>query len=228
MLDVFSRPFAFSPLALPPFYQSLLLSWRSVNGSFSVPRSCLVMGSPSSEHAMSAVSMSVKSCYSYLLSVSLSPPHCVAKFRPRFGDLYWLTTWKSLSLFPLDRPITDLNWKIAHGVLYTVDRLISFGYGFDPTCFCSSPVETAPHLFYECPLAQSVLSWLQSLMIKCSRSLPSLSLRHVLFGFSLDKLVSVLRIFVYLLNVCKFLFGWLGMTFVFGTLVLGPLLLLVK
>ena len=39
VLDVFSRPFAFSPLALPPFYQSLLLSWRSVNGSFSVPRS---------------------------------------------------------------------------------------------------------------------------------------------------------------------------------------------
>ena len=206
VLDVFSRPFAFSPLALPPFYQSLLLSWRSVNGSFSVPRSCLVMGSPPSE---SAVSMSAKSCYSYLLSVSLSPPHCVAKFRPRFGDLYWPTTWKSLSLFPLDRPVTDLNWKIAHGVLYTVDRLISFGYGFDPTCFCSSPVETAPHLFYECPLAQSVLSWLQSLMFKCSPLLPSLSLRHVLFGFSPDELVSVPRIFVYLLNVCKF-FSWLA------------------
>ena len=94
VLDVFSRPFAFSPLALPPFYQSLLLSWRSVNGSFSVPRSCLVMGSQSSEHAMSAVSMSARSCYSYLLSVSLSPPHCVAKFRPMFGDLYWPTTWK--------------------------------------------------------------------------------------------------------------------------------------
>ena len=209
VLDVFSRPFAYSPLALPPFYQSLLLSWRSVNGSFSVPCSCLVMGSQSSEHAMSAVSMSAKSCYSYLLSVSLSPPHCVAKFRPTFGDLYWPTTWKSLFLFPLDRPVTDLNWKIAHGVLYTVDRLVSFGYGFDPTCFCSCPVETAPHLFYECPLAQSVLLWLQSLRFKCSPSLPSLSLRHVLFGFSADELVSVPRIFAYLLNVCKF-FIWLA------------------
>ena len=158
---------------------------------------------------MSAVSMSAKSCYSYLLSVSVSPPHCVAKFRPMFCDLYWPTTWKSLSLFPLNRPVTDLNWKIAHGVLYTVDRLISFGYGFDPTCFCSCPVETAPHLFYECPLARSVLSWLQSLMFKCSPSLPSLSLGHVLFGFSPDKLVSVPRIFVYLLNVCKF-FIWLA------------------
>ena len=209
VLDVFSRPFAFSPLALPLFYQSLLLSWHSVNGSFLVPHSCLVMGSRSSEHAMSAVSMSAKSCYLYLLSVSVSPPHCVAKFRPMFGDLYRPTTWKSLSLFPLNRAITDLNWKIAHGVLYTVDRLISFGYGLDPTCFCSSPVETAPHLFYECPLARSVLSWLQSLMFKCSPLLPSLSLRHVLFAFSPDKLVSVPRIFVYLLNVCKF-FIWLA------------------
>lgn len=209
VLDVFSCPFAFSPLALPPFYQSLLLSWRNANGSFSVSRSCLVMGSSSSEHAMPAVSMSAKLCYSYLLSVCLSPPHCVAKFRPRFGDLYWLTTWKSLSFFPLDRPTIDLNWKIAHGVLYTADRLISFGYALDPVCFCSAPRETTLHLFYECPLAQSVLSWLQSLMFKCSPLLPSLLLRHVLFGFSPDELVSVPKIFVYLLNVCKY-FIWLA------------------
>ena len=39
VLDVFSQTFAFSPLALPPFCQSLLLSWPSVNGSFSASRS---------------------------------------------------------------------------------------------------------------------------------------------------------------------------------------------
>ena len=155
----------------------------------------------------SAVSMSAKSCYLYLLSVCPSPPQCVAKFRPRFGDLYWPTTWKSRSLFRLDHPVTDLTWKIVHGVLYTVDHLISFGYAFDPACICSSPVETAPHLFYECPLVQGVLSWLQSLM--SSPLLPSLLLRHVLFGFSPYELVSVERIFVYLLNVCKF-FIWLA------------------
>lgn len=158
---------------------------------------------------MPALSMSAKSCYSYLLSVSLSPLHCIAKFCPIFGDLYWPTTWKSLSLFPLDRPVIDLNWKIAHGVLYTVDRLLSFGYALDPACFCSLPLETAHHLFYEYPLAQSVLSWLQSVMFRCDPLLPSLSLRHVLFGFSPDELVSVLRIFVYLPNICKN-FIWLA------------------
>ena len=28
-----------------------------------------------------------------------------------------------------------LNWQVAHGVLFTVDRLISFGYNYDPACF---------------------------------------------------------------------------------------------
>ena len=41
-VEVFSRPFAFSPRALPPFYQSLLLAWRAVDGSFSRSRADLV------------------------------------------------------------------------------------------------------------------------------------------------------------------------------------------
>lgn len=102
VLEVFSRPFAFSPLALPAFYQSLLLALRGVNGFLSVSRSCLIMGS-SAEYALPVVSMSGKSCYSFLLLVNFSQPHCVTKYRPRFGDLYWSTTWQSLSLFPLER-----------------------------------------------------------------------------------------------------------------------------
>ena len=35
-VDVFSWPSGFSPRALPPFYQSLLLAWHAVDGSFSV------------------------------------------------------------------------------------------------------------------------------------------------------------------------------------------------
>ena len=34
----------------------------------------------------------------------------------------------------LDRPLRDLSWKVAHGVLYTADRLIGFGYDIDATC----------------------------------------------------------------------------------------------
>ena len=53
-------------------------------------------------------------------------------------------------------------------------------------------------------MAQSALSLLQSFMFRFSSLSPSLVCRHVLFGFSLDEVCSIPRIFVYTLNVCKF------------------------
>ena len=58
--------------------------------------------------------------------------------------------------------------------------------------------------FLHAPLGQSVLSWLQSLMVNASPLCPSLLCRHVLFDFTPDELHCVPRIFVYILNVCKF------------------------
>ena len=165
--EVFSRPFSFSPLLLPPFYKSLLLAWRGLDGSFSASRDSLVFGS-SSCHACSPVSsMSTKLCYLYLLSERMVPPHCVEKFAPVYGALYWPTSWRSLNFFDLDRQVIDLNWKIIHGVLYTAQRLASFALSVPLACFCGASVESLEHLFFFCPLAQSVLSWLQSLMF-CS------------------------------------------------------------
>ena len=202
-LDVFSRPFSFDPRVLPPFYRSLLLAWRAVDGGFSVSRSSLIMASSSPHHLMVAPNMSAKLCYLYLLSQNLSSPHCVKKFLPTFGDLYWSSTWRELFFFDMDHPVIDVAWKIAHGVLYTADQLLSFGYSLDPHCFCGPVLETPPHLFFHCPLAQSVLSWLQSLMISFSSWSPSLLCRHALFGFSPDELRRVPRIF-YILDVCKY------------------------
>ena len=198
-VEVFSRPFAFSPRSLPPFYQSLLLAWRSVGGSFSHSRSALVMASTDPHQSSLASSMSAKSAYLYLLSAHFAPPHCKEKFLPQYGALYWSTTWRQLYFCPLDRPVIDLAWQVAHGVLYTADRLISFGYALDPNC---AP-ETPSHLFFECALAQSVLGWIQSLMFRVSIQGPALSCRHVLFGFSSSELCVVPRVFVYLLNLAK-------------------------
>ena len=60
------------------------------------------------------------------------------------------------------------------------------------------------HLFFYCPLAHSVLSWLQSLMFCFSPTCPVFLVRHVLFGFNSDELVATPRIFVHLLNLSKF------------------------
>ena len=205
--DVLSRPFSFDPKVLPPFYRILLLAWRALDGSFSTSRSSLVVGSSSAHQLTSVSSLSAKLCYLFLLTNDLPTPHCVVKFTPTFGDLYWSTTWRELFFFDIDRPVIDLSWKIAHGVLYTADRLFSFGYSVPVVCFCGPVAETLQHLFFPCPLAQSVLSWLQSLMFRFSPVSPSLVCRHVLFGFNADELRCVPRIFVYILNVCKY-FIW--------------------
>ena len=151
--------------------------------------------------------MTTKYCYHFLLSERLADPHCVEKFAPVFGPLYWPTTWRSLSFFDLARQVIDLTWKIAHGVLYTAERLCSFGMSISPVCFCGAPLESLSHLFFVCPLAHSVLSWLQSLMYSFSPTSPVLLVRHALFGFDSAELRTTPRIFAYILNVCKF-FIW--------------------
>lgn len=203
-LEVSSRPFAFNPRVLPPFYSSLLLAWRSLDGSFSSSRNSLSYGSSSCHACSSICYLSTNICYLYLLSENMAPPHCVGKFAPIYGALHWPTTWRSLCFFDIDRQVIDLNWKIAHGVLYTAQRLVSFGLSVPLSCFCGSPLESLEHLFFSCPFTQSLLSWVQSLMFNFSQMCPVILCHHVLFGFSPDELRVTPRIFVYVLNVCKF------------------------
>ena len=205
--EVLSQPHLYHHGELPPFYKSLLDAWHAIDGSALPVSRKLVMGSLSPISLTPASSITTKSCYLYLVSASVPSPHCIDKFFPAFGVLYWSTTWRELFFFDIDRPVIDLSWKIAHGVLYTAARLSSFGYDYNLSCFCGPVSETLDHLFFHCPLAFSVLSWLQSLMFRFSPRCPSLSCRHVLFGFNPDELLVVPRIFVYILNVCKF-FIW--------------------
>ena len=190
----------FCHLSIPLFFwpgeASMVLSPWPVTLSFS--------GRPALTSAALCPDMSTKSCYAYLLSKNMVPPQCVVKFSPMYGSLDWPSTWRLLTFFELDHQVTDLCWKIAHGVLYTAQRLVSFGLSVPPSCFCGSPVESLEHLFFYCPLAQSVLSWLQSLLFSFSFMCPALLCRHVLFGLSSDELVVTPQVFVYLLNLCKY------------------------
>ena len=82
--------------------------------------------------------------------------------------------------------------------------LISFGLHVSQHFFCGPSLESLSHFLFAWPLAQSVLCWLQSLMFRYSTITPVLLLRHILFGFNLDELRILPRVFVYILNVCKF------------------------
>ena len=137
--EVFSHPFDFDPDVLPPFYRALLKAWRAIGGSGS-PAGLVVASS--SNRPFSIDSCTCKCCYDLLLSMRLCVPYCVGKFRLSYPNLDWLSTWHSLSFLPLDRKVIDLNWKIAHGVLYTAERLVSFGYDYNPSCFCGFHTES--------------------------------------------------------------------------------------
>ena len=123
---------------------------------------------------------------------------------PTFGALYWPSTWRQLHFANFDRSVLDFSWRVAHGVVLNAQRLISFGLHVSQHCFCGPVLQSLSHLLFACPLAQSVLSWLQSLMFRYSPMAPVLLLRHVLFGFNLDELRILPRVFVHILNVCKF------------------------
>ena len=203
-LEVFSDPVSYTPSLLPPFYKLLLIAWQELGGSFSLSRHSLVFGSLCPHFRSSVACMTTTSSYMYLLSENVVQPHCVMKFASTFGRLHWPTTWCSLSFFDLHCEVIDLNWKIALGVLYTAQHLVSFELPVPLSCFCGFPVESLEHLFFPCPLAQSVLCWLQSLMFSFSPMCPVILCRHVLFGFSPDELRDTPRVFAYMLNVCKF------------------------
>lgn len=194
--EVFSDPFAFTP--------SLLIAWQGLDGSFSVSRCSLVFGSLCPHFCSPVSGMTTKSCYLYLLFANVVQPHCVIKFAPTYGRLHWPTTWRLLDFFDLDCQVVGLNWKIGHGVLYMAQRLVSFVLSVPLDCFCGAPIKSLEHLFFSCPLVQSVLSWFQSLMFNSSPMCPVIFCRHVLFGFSCDELRATPRIFVYILNLCKF------------------------
>jgi len=202
-LQVFSRPVSITPDLLPPFYAGLLRAWTALGG-FMSPSGLTVSSGPS---LVSVSSVSCKLCYQLSLTLNLCQPHCVTRFQPVFGALDWPCTWKSIFFMPLDRLVSDLNWKVAHGVLYTADRLISFGYAFSGTCFCGYHLESAKHLFFSCPLAQSGIAFIQSLLFLAAPLAPPIDVRHMFFGFNSDELRCVPRVFSYLLNVCKF-FIW--------------------
>ena len=132
----------------PPFIMPFCLpggksKGRILNGA---PFLSLVHFSP--YYCCPVTEASAKHVYQFLLSESRSPPHCVEKFRPQYGDLYWPSTWSQLFCFNLDHPVIDLSWKVAHGVLYTANRRIGFGYDIDATCFYNTALETPSHLFF--------------------------------------------------------------------------------
>lgn len=155
-LAVLSQPSAYNISALPSFFSRCFQVWVSLSGYAS--SSELLVSSTTTGGLFPISAMSTKACYNLLLSLNPARPHCVGKFVPVFGPWAWSSTWSSVFLMPLDRQVIDLNWKLAHGVLYTAEHLATFGYQLQLSCFCGYHLESSDDLFFYCPLAQSGLA----------------------------------------------------------------------
>ena len=138
--------FSFNLKRLPPFYAAVLDAWCEVNGHASADLSHLFMEGPTAQ--VPGSNITCKSCYDLLLGVNRRSPQCEVKFRPFFCTLYWPATWKQVHIMSLDRPVIDLCWRVSHGVLYTAERLVGFGYNIVPNCLYGHPLETLYHLFF--------------------------------------------------------------------------------
>ena len=216
--DILCRPSDFNLVCLPRFYSAIFSAWQAVGGAFSRPLASLAIGCSSGIASCPAASVSTKSVYTLLLSDNRPIPHCVDKFKPIFGSLYWLYTWEQLFLFDIDRLVIDLNWKIAHGVLYTADRPASFGYSLPLSYFCGFPCESIDHLSFV--LWLNLFSRLQTLISHWCPPAPSFVLRHARFGSNSDESSCVPKIFAYILNVLNTIWGLSGMIFDFVMYVL--------
>ena len=130
---------SFPSASFPPFYSALFRSWLALGGSMS-PSGLVFSGSVGGPFPVN--SMSCKFVYSLFLKINPAVPNCVFKFFTSFGALNWPATWSSLFFLPLDLKVSDFNWKIAHGVLYTAQRLSSFCPSIPLACFCGSQLES--------------------------------------------------------------------------------------
>ena len=191
---------------LPAFHKSVLNAWAALKGGAARHSDDLQYGLPDSPAPVSG--LTVKTAYQFLGAKEAKPPHCVGKFSPVYPEVVWPAAWQQVHCCSIDRQATDLAWKIAHGVLYTADRLVGFGLqNIEPACFCGHGLETIPHLFFHCPLAQNVLRWVQSLLDSALPNPPVLVVRHVLYGF--DRTDHVPPVFTYLLHLSKY-YIWLA------------------
>ena len=155
---VLARTHSFNHSLLPGFYSSLLLAWRSLDGFFDDWLSSLVFASRDSHARRVVADLPSKVGYLLLLDENYAVPRCVENFRPTFGALYWPSTWRQLHFADFDRSVLDFSWKVAHGVVLTAQRLISFGLHVSQHCFCGPVLKSLSHLLFACPLGQSVLS----------------------------------------------------------------------
>ena len=187
---------------LPPYYQQLFHAWFQFDGG--AVNSILSLD-VSSAKPRPLAQITAHSSYVIGRHLITPDPHCVGKFLPIYGTLHWPETWDQIHMTTLDRAVVDVNWKIAHGVLYTASRLVnSFGMAsIDPQCHCRADEETLEHLFFECRYSRILVGWVYFNLMMYDATATPFSVDKLLFGFSRERRKRIPNVIVWMLLVVK-------------------------
>ena len=182
---------------LPTFYQLLFKVWRALDGGEVTGGVLSILASSDAPIPLEQLSSRNTCCY--------KQPHCVEKFLPTYGPLHWPQTWSQLHICELDRKVIDLNWQVAHGILYTGARLAHRFHmaHVDSLCFCKAGDETLEHLFFECQLAQILVAWMFQQLHNINPIVRRFTVEEVLFGFSEVRRRAIPSIIIFMLLVMK-------------------------
>ena len=169
---------------LPPFYHILFQVWRTLDGGLAPDGGLSVLALTDAPLPLDLISP--HNIYAFLRSRASTPPHCMEKFPP-----YLL----SPALAP-DQAVIDLNWQVAHGVLYTGARLAHrFRMNVNPSCFCAADDETLEHLFFECELAHILVAWVYFHLSQIDPTAGQFTVEELLFSFSADRQQAIPSLF---------------------------------
>ena len=187
---------------LPPYYQCMVHAWLEFDGGVVDGILSLDVSSPKPCALAELNSHSTDVIGRRLLSPE---PHCISKFLRTYGPLYWSQTWDQVHLTSLYRPVVDVNWKIAHSVLYTASRLVNnFGMAnIDVMCHCQADEETPEHLFFEWIYARILDDWVYvNLMVVYPAATP-FTVEELLFGINRHQHDNIPSIIIWMLQVVK-------------------------
>ena len=187
---------------LPPFYQCMVRAWVQFDGGAVDGILSLDVSLPTPR---TLAELNSHSTYVIGCRLVTQEPHCISKFLPAYGPLYWPQTWSQVHLTSLDRPVVDVNWKIAHGVLYTASRLVdNFGMAnIDVLCHCRADEETLEHLFFECIYARILVGWVYFNLMVVHPAATPFTVEELPFGINQRQRLNVPHIIIWMLQVVK-------------------------
>ena len=116
-----------------------------------------------------------------LLSDSDVKIACYVEHNPNYP---WSKIWELANNAILDNKLKDLQWRLAHDILYTGSKIKKWGMGegICPMASCSC-VESVDHIFRECPKVRPILSWLSCVLKFAPGSKFGTNTNSFLYGF---------------------------------------------